>query len=108
MIHKKKTRTTRQICFRPSEPQDISTIANLAAQTTHIGATPVLTVGVVTPTVTPTPKRRGRPRKVPLEVRPELSTPEISPAPSTVSSDVDTPLVTPPVEGRPKRSCRGM
>ena len=44
----------------------ISKIAEIASRTTHIQSSPVVTVGVVTPKVTPTPKRRGRPRKVQL------------------------------------------
>ncbi|KAL1509339.1 hypothetical protein ABEB36_004095 [Hypothenemus hampei] len=94
-----------------TQKPDISKIADLAAQTTHIGATPILTVGVATPSVvTPTPKRRGRPRKVPLQVREELKDPvpmTSSPLSSNLGSDIGTPEASPSPGGRPKRSCRG-
>ncbi|ERL91964.1 hypothetical protein D910_09287 [Dendroctonus ponderosae] len=99
-----------------SETPDISKIAALAAQTTHIEAPSVVTVGIATPTVTPGPKKRGRPRKVPLKFREDsdatISSP-ITPQ-TTPSSDPLTPvgsesMIVEPTSsgGRPKRSCRG-
>ncbi|CAH1123652.1 unnamed protein product [Ceutorhynchus assimilis] len=97
-------------CVISDDPvPDISKIANIASATTHIAVTPVLTVGVATP-VTPSPKKRGRPRKAVLEVRKEFSPVEASPTTSStslVSSDAATPEASPSPGGRPKRSCRG-
>ncbi|XP_030750773.1 uncharacterized protein LOC115878406 isoform X2 [Sitophilus oryzae] len=87
---------------------DISKISELASRTTHIEASPVLTVGVATPTSMP--KKRGRPRKVPLEIRPELTDSlgtQSSPDTSTGPSPSSTPEGVTTSGGRPKRSCRG-
>ncbi|XP_066146541.1 titin-like isoform X2 [Euwallacea fornicatus] len=90
-------------------PQAISKIADLASETTHIVASPVLTVGVATP-VSTIPKRRGRPPKgkntnklTPLPPPPQTT-------PSRVELTPTVPEATPATSasGRPKRSCRGL
>ncbi|XP_074037762.1 PHD finger protein enhancer of yellow 3 [Leptinotarsa decemlineata] len=65
---------------------------------------------MTTPSTTPTPKKRGRPRKVPIEVREEFKEQEDSAfkIKSKQEGEEEGSLQQPAIEsGRPKRSCRG-
>ncbi|CAH0560199.1 unnamed protein product [Brassicogethes aeneus] len=77
----------------------------------------VLVTPLSTPDTTPTPRKRGRPRKIPLAVEtPPMPSPaqEASRGPPSLPGDEAQPKsledkATPRAEsGRPKRSCRGV
>ncbi|XP_076273281.1 uncharacterized protein LOC143204568 isoform X2 [Rhynchophorus ferrugineus] len=94
-------------CLTPSSIK----IMDLVPRSLHaVAAAPALTITATTP-VTPTPKKRGRPRKVPLEIRPELTDP-INPQATYHSTPSNQSITSTPGSatssaGRPKRSCRG-
>ncbi|XP_060534725.1 uncharacterized protein LOC132707076 [Cylas formicarius] len=93
---------------RHSDASYASKISELTAKQFHVEVPPTI-VNVAT-VATPAPKKRGRPRKVPLQPREEFS-PMPSASTSLVSVDSSEPSQseseTPPTGGRPKRSCRG-